>query len=112
MLAHFLYEYPRNLLKQDLVHRIAFPSGTEDVQMRVASFQQRADLALKARFVALFKTKTRDEWSALLEGSDVCFAPVLSLAEAARHPHNVARGTFTLSDSGAVQAAAAPRYLP
>ncbi|TMH08512.1 MAG: CoA transferase [Betaproteobacteria bacterium] len=85
--------------------------GLTDVDP-AAQYDTRQWPALKARFVALFKTKTRDEWSALLEGSDVCFAPVLSLAEAARHPHNVARGTFTLSDNGAVQAAAAPRYLP
>ena len=85
--------------------------GLNDVDA-TAQYDTRQWPALKARLVALFKSKSRDEWSVLLEGSDVCFAPVLSLAEAARHPHNVARGTFTLSDNGAVQAAAAPRYLP
>ena len=67
-------------------------------------------LALKARFVALFKTRTRDAWCALLEGSDVCFAPVLSIAEAAAHPHNVARAVFAVGPGGAVSAAAAPRF--
>jgi alpha-methylacyl-CoA racemase len=85
--------------------------GLNDVDA-AAQYDTRQWPALKARLVALFKTKARDEWCALLEGSDVCFAPVLSLAEAARHPHNVARATFTVSDNSAVQAAAAPRFLP
>ena len=64
---------------------------------------------LKARFVDIFKTKTRDEWRALLEGSDVCFAPVLDFAEAPRHPHNRARGVFT-KVAGVTQPAPAPRF--
>ena len=47
--------------------------------------------ALKARFTALFASRSRDEWCALLEGTDVCFAPVLGMVEAAAHPHNAAR---------------------
>jgi alpha-methylacyl-CoA racemase len=66
--------------------------------------------ALKARFVALFRTRTRDQWCALLEGSDVCFAPVLSIAEAAAHPHSLARQAFEALPGGSVQAAAAPRF--
>ena len=66
--------------------------------------------ALKARFAALFRTRTRDAWCALLEGSDVCFAPVLTIAEAAAHPHNVARGVFEALPGGGVRAAAAPRF--
>ena len=65
--------------------------------------------ALKGRFVDLFRTKTRDEWSALLEGTDACFAPVLSLSEAPTHPHNEARATFVTRD-GIVQPAPAPRF--
>jgi alpha-methylacyl-CoA racemase len=65
--------------------------------------------ALKERFAELFRTKTRDEWSALLEGTDACFAPVLSLAEAPAHPHNRARATFLTRD-GIVQPAPAPRF--
>ncbi len=49
---------------------------------------------LRARIAALLKTQTRAHWCARLEGSDACFAPVLSLAEAPRHPHLAARGTF------------------
>ena len=64
---------------------------------------------LKARLTALFLTKTRGEWCALMEGTDVCFAPVLSLAEAPAHPHNAARGTF-IDVGGMTQPAPAPRY--
>ena len=64
---------------------------------------------LKAKLTALFLTKTRDEWCALMEMTDVCFAPVLSMAEAPAHPHNAARGTFIEVD-GIVQPAPAPRY--
>jgi len=64
---------------------------------------------LRAGFTALFATRTRDQWCALLEGSDACFAPVLSLAEAPKHPHNVARKAF-VDVGGVVQPAPAPRY--
>ncbi|MCW5891148.1 MAG: CoA transferase [bacterium] len=65
--------------------------------------------ALKERFAAVFRTKTRDEWCAILEGTDACFAPVLPMAEAPAHPHNVARGTF-VEVGGVVQPAPAPRF--
>jgi len=64
---------------------------------------------LKARLEALFRTKSREEWCALLEMTDACFAPVLSLDEAPLHPHNAARGTF-IEVAGAIQPAPAPRY--
>ena len=64
---------------------------------------------LRERFAGAFRTKTRAEWQALLEGTDACFAPVLSLAEAAAHPHNVARGTFVSVD-GVLQPGPAPRF--
>ena len=64
---------------------------------------------LKARLAAVFLTKTRDEWCALMEHTDVCFAPVLTMSEAARHPHNVARGTIIERD-GVLQPAPAPRF--
>ena len=64
---------------------------------------------LRARLEARFATKTQAEWIALLEGSDACFAGVLSLADAPNHPHNVARGTFVTVD-GVVQPAPAPRF--
>jgi alpha-methylacyl-CoA racemase len=66
--------------------------------------------ALKARFTALFASRARAHWCALLEGSDVCFAPVLSLAEAAGHPHNVARGIYRTEANGVIEAAVAPRF--
>jgi len=68
--------------------------------------------ALKARLVELFRSRTREAWCALLEGTDVCFGPVLSIAEAAVHPHNVARGVYAVSPSGAVRPAGAPRFTP
>ncbi len=58
---------------------------------------------------AMVKTKTRDEWCAILEGTDVCFAPVLSMSEAPGHAHNVARQTFVDSE-GVMQPAPAPRF--
>ena len=58
---------------------------------------------------AVFARKTRSQWCEILEGTDVCFAPVLSLAEAPLHPHNVARGTFVEVD-GITQPAPAPRF--
>ena len=64
---------------------------------------------MKERFAAIFKTKTRDEWSAIFDGTDACVAPVLSPWEAHEHPHNVARSTFIEVD-GAVQPAPAPRF--
>jgi alpha-methylacyl-CoA racemase len=64
---------------------------------------------LKERFRALFRQRTRDEWCALMEGSDVCFAPVLTMSECRSHPHLRARGTFVERD-GVYQAAPAPRF--
>ncbi len=60
-------------------------------------------------YVALFKSKTRDEWCALLEGTDVCFAPVLPMSEAATHPHIVARDTI-VEHEGLLQPAPSPRF--
>ncbi|MBI5911536.1 MAG: CoA transferase [Betaproteobacteria bacterium] len=64
---------------------------------------------LHAAFSAAFKSKTRDEWCRKMEGTDVCFAPVLSLAEAPQHAHNRARGAF-VDINGVTQPAPAPRY--
>lgn len=65
--------------------------------------------ALKQKLAEVFRTRTGDEWCALLDGADACVTPVLSLAEAPGHPHNAARGTFT-TIGGAIQPAPAPRY--
>ena len=65
--------------------------------------------ALSDKLTALFKTKTRDEWCEIMEMTDVCFAPVLSMGEAPHHPHNIARKTFgTIGE--AIQPMPAPRY--
>ena len=64
---------------------------------------------LKEKFAATFRTKTRDEWAAIYDGSDACVAPVLTPDEAARHPHNAGRGTF-LEPDGVLQPAPAPRF--
>ncbi len=64
---------------------------------------------MRARFAAIFERRTRDQWRTLLEGTDACFAPVLSLGEAARHPHMAARGTF-VEFGGVLQPAPAPRF--
>jgi alpha-methylacyl-CoA racemase len=64
---------------------------------------------LRERLAARFRTRTRDEWCRLLEGTDACVAPVLSLLEAPTHPHNQARGTF-VEVAGTPQPAPAPRF--
>ena len=64
---------------------------------------------LRGRLTALFLSRTREDWCALLEGSEACFAPVLSMAEAPGHPHLAARGTFRDRD-GVPQPAPAPRF--
>lgn len=65
--------------------------------------------ALTDRLATIFRTKTRDEWCRLMEGSEVCFAPVLSLQEAPQHPHNRHRETFVECE-GVVQPGPAPRF--
>jgi alpha-methylacyl-CoA racemase len=64
---------------------------------------------MKERFEKIFKTRTRDEWCKLLDGTDVCFAPVLSIPEAYAHPHNRERGTF-VEVEGTLQPGPAPRF--
>jgi alpha-methylacyl-CoA racemase len=64
---------------------------------------------LKTRIRQVFETKTRDEWCKIMEHTDVCFAPVLSLWEAPEHPANIAREVF-VEVGGIVQANAAPRF--
>jgi len=65
--------------------------------------------ALKQQLTKIFKSKTRDEWCKIMEGSDVCFAPVLSMEEAPKHPHNRHRDTF-VEVEGVVQPGPAPRF--
>ncbi|MCP3992087.1 MAG: CoA transferase [Actinomycetia bacterium] len=63
----------------------------------------------KKQLTGIFLDKTRAEWCEIMEGSDVCFAPVLSMAEAPEHPHNAERGTF-VEVEGVVQPGPAPRF--
>jgi len=76
-------------------------------------FQNQLDFAqwpqLKDKLSIVFKTKTREAWCEIMEGSDVCFAPVLSMSEAPEHPHNKQRKTF-IENEGVLQPAPAPRF--
>jgi alpha-methylacyl-CoA racemase len=85
--------------------------GLADVD-RKAQYDRAAWPALKARLRALFLSQPSAHWRALLEGSDVCFAPVLSLDEAAAHRHNATRGVYMRGPDGELDAIAAPRFLP
>jgi alpha-methylacyl-CoA racemase len=65
--------------------------------------------SMKTRLAGIFRSRTRQEWCDLLEGTDACFAPVLTMSEAPKHPHNLHRRTFVEID-GITQPAAAPRF--
>lgn len=84
-------------------------AGIADDPAFDAQFDRAAWPVLKEKLAAIFATRTRDEWCAVMEMTDVCFAPILSMAEAPAHPHNVARGTF-VTVGGATQPAPAPRF--
>ncbi|BAN02652.1 CaiB/BaiF CoA transferase family protein [Ilumatobacter coccineus] len=84
-------------------------TGLADDEQFAKQMDQSEWGPLKERLTALFLTKTRDEWCELMEHTDVCFAPVLTMSEAAEHPHNVERGTF-VEHGGVTQPAPAPRF--
>lgn len=75
----------------------------------VVQYDRHSWPARKVRLAEIFRSKTRDEWCNLLEGSDVCFSPVLDFDEAARHPHAMARRAF-IEIAGTIQPAATPRF--
>lgn len=85
----------------------------EKAQLSDPDFKSQMDRSqwpsLKQRLADVIATKTRNEWCDIMEGTDICFAPVLSLAEAPSHPHNRARETF-VEFEGVVQPAPAPRF--
>jgi Predicted acyl-CoA transferases/carnitine dehydratase len=89
----------------ELIQRLGL---ADDVDL-TAQMNQTTWPDLRERFTALFLSKTRDEWCAILEMTDVCFAPVLTMGEAAEHPHLKARNTI-VSDNGVLQPAPAPRF--
>jgi alpha-methylacyl-CoA racemase len=74
-----------------------------------AQMDHKAWPELKAKLTEVFKAKTREEWCKIMEGTDVCFAPILTMAEAARHPHMAARNVF-VERHGVTQPAPAPRF--
>ena len=90
-----------------------FALVAEKLGLDAARFGDRMDPAnwpaLREAMAAAFRARTRDEWTALFEGTDACVAPVLDLREAPAHRHNAARGVFAERD-GAVQPAPAPRF--
>ena len=85
--------------------------GLADDPDYAAQYDGRKWPELKEKFKTLFKSKTRKQWCDLLEGTDVCFAPVLAPSEAAEHPHMKARGIYT-KENGNLRTAPAPRFLP
>jgi alpha-methylacyl-CoA racemase len=68
--------------------------------------------ALKARLTELFASQPSAHWTERLEGTDVCYAPVLTLSEAASHPHNAARELYDVANGGHVETARGLRFLP
>ncbi len=89
---------------RELIQRLGL--ADEDLP---SQHDQRHWPAMRERFAALFRTRTRDEWTAVFQGGDACFAPVLDLEEAVAHPVAVERGMFATLD-GVVQPAPAPRF--
>ena len=85
----------------------------EKAEITDPEFQEQLDAAAwpakREKLNQLFKTRTRQQWCDIMEGTDVCFAPVLDLKEAPTHPHNIDRKTFVELD-GVVQPAPAPRF--
>ncbi len=88
----------------DLLVRLGLDKESLPAQMDVAGWP-----TLRKRFGEVFRTKTRDEWCTAFEGSDACFAPVLTFSEARSHPHNVARRGY-VEVGGIPQPAPAPRF--
>jgi len=74
-----------------------------------AQMDRKAWPALKQKLVEVFKSKTREDWCKIMEGTDICFAPVLTMAEAPKHPHMAARKIF-VERHGVTQPAPAPRF--
>ena len=83
-------------------------TGLEDEELP-RQMERSSWAPLARRLTEIFKSKTRDEWCEIMEGTDVCFAPVLSMGEAYEHPHNIARGTF-VEVAGQPQPGPAPRF--
>ena len=89
---------------EELLSRLNLDRGSLPAQYDRARWPE-----LREGFRKAFKTRTRDEWCQVFEGSDACFAPVLTFSESRRHPHNAARGSF-VEAGGVAQPAPAPRF--
>lgn len=89
----------------ELIQRLGV--ADEPLMQNPFAFQEWSKMA--DRFTEIFLTKTRDEWCEVFEGTDVCFAPVLSMSESPEHPHMKARGSF-VDIAGVTQPAPAPRF--
>jgi alpha-methylacyl-CoA racemase len=74
-----------------------------------AQMDRKAWPALREKLTEVFKSKTREDWCKIMEGTDICFAPILTMAEAPKHPHNAARKIF-VERHGVTQPAPAPRF--
>jgi alpha-methylacyl-CoA racemase len=74
-----------------------------------AQMDRKAWPALKEKLTEVFKSKTREDWCKIMEGTDICFAPILTMAEAPKHPHMAARNVF-VERHGVTQPAPAPRF--
>ena len=88
----------------ELLRRLEIDPATMPAQLDRARWPES-----RARIATVLLSRPREDWCARLEGTDVCFAPVLTLEEAPRHPHHVARGTYVTVD-GVVQPGPAPRF--
>jgi len=88
----------------ELVVKAGFPSQYIQDQHNTEKWPE-----MKATFIETFKTKTREQWADIFEGSDACVAPVLNFKEAVDHPHNQARGTY-IDINGVQQPAPAPQF--
>jgi alpha-methylacyl-CoA racemase len=87
-----------------LLQSVGIDTGSSDASQEPANWPK-----MRERLQAVFRTHPRAHWCALMEGTDICFAPVLSMSEAPEHPHNVARETF-VREFDVLQPAPAPRF--
>ncbi len=113
--AHFYEVYETSDAKYmavGAIERQFYAALLEGLELNADSLPGQMDRTawpdMKRRFAHIFATKTRDEWTAIFEGTDACVSPVLSPSEAARHQHNIERGTFVADGTLAPQPA--PRF--
>ena len=91
--------------------RSSASSGSPTIRLFAHQHDRSSWPEMAERLEEMFAERPRDEWVAAIAGHDACVTPVLGLGEAARHPHNAARGTYVVDDAGAIQPGVAPRFL-